>query len=410
MKTGLNCNSECDGKSYKVSICMIVKDDPANLERCIDSLLPIIYHKNDETGKRECELVIVDTGSSDITPNIARKHADKFYVKKWVKWDFSRARNYGIKRASGEKIFVMDADEVLPQECVYGLKYILFSDKVNDPTIFLKIKNYQKKDGSQFTTMMQPRIFKNDCKAIYECSVHNKPRTETPYYFANKITIDHWGYMFEGRPKLQQKKNDRSVPMLMKEIKKDPDNLHAITHLVKHYQTMGQIDEMQKLAERWIELMQKVEFHVGWTSYLEVFVTLVNSYIVKNDTQNMERVKTIAERFSQRLMNMYFIIGEHYSMLKQDEVARVYMEHGLTLAQKPLDPYEMLLTQNTEIIIPKYMNWLACYYFRKGDYDKAGQFVNDGIHSNKSRLPLRWDVFNEDQSRKRLIVEDSNAA
>ncbi len=414
--TGSKATSACDkntGKKTtrkktrpKVSICMIVKNDPLNLERCIDSLLPIIYHKNDLTGARECELIIVDTGSNDITPKIAQKHADKFYVKEFIPWNFSKARNFGIRHATGEKLLIFDADEVLPQESVYKLKTLLFTDDIKQPTIFLKLYNYQRADGSQYTEIMQPRIFRNDGKAIYKSARHNKPRTLTPFYFANELVIDHWGYMFQGREKLQNEKNERTVPWLEKAIKKDPKDLHAITHLVKHYQTMGRMDELKDLAERWIVLMDDVDFHDGWMAYLEVFVLLVNYYITKNDTLNIERVKLKAETYSKRLINMYFIMGEYYSEINREQTARAYMEHGLALASKPLKPHEMLLTQNTRIVLPKIMNWLACYYFRNGKFEKSGEMVSAGIQANDSRLPLRWDVFNEDRSRKRLITNE----
>ena len=172
----------------------------------------------------------------------------------------------------------------------------------------------------------------------------------------------------------------------------------------------GKLEELKELGERWIVLMQNVEFHVGWTAYLEVFVLLTNYYISKNDTQNVERVKKQAEHFSKHLINMYFVIGEYYSKLNRDETARIYMEHGLNLAQQPVEAHELLLTQNTKIIIPKIINWLACYYFRKGDFNRSGELVNAGIQANQSRLLLRWDVFNEAQSAKRLIHGETNAA
>ena len=57
----------------KLSICMIVKNEEANLQRCLDSFLPIIQMKDDKTLKLLTELIIVDTGSTDRTINIAKK-------------------------------------------------------------------------------------------------------------------------------------------------------------------------------------------------------------------------------------------------------------------------------------------------------------------------------------------------
>jgi len=105
----------------KLSICMIVKNEEANLQRCLDSFLPIIQMKDDKTIKPLTELVIVDTGSTDRTINIAKKFTDKVYKKEFIPWDFSKARNYGIRKATGDKIMYMDADEELRHECLYLL-------------------------------------------------------------------------------------------------------------------------------------------------------------------------------------------------------------------------------------------------------------------------------------------------
>ena len=95
----------------KLSICIICKNEEGNLQRCLDSFLPIIQMKNDETLEPLTELIIVDTGSTDRTVNIAKKFTDKVYIKEFTPWNFSEARNYGIKKATGDKILIIDADE-----------------------------------------------------------------------------------------------------------------------------------------------------------------------------------------------------------------------------------------------------------------------------------------------------------
>src|SRR3972149_5087784 len=108
-----------------LSICMIVKNEEVNLERCLDSFLPIIYWKNDETLERLIELIVVDTGSTDRTVNVAKKHTDKIFIQEFIPWDFSAARNFGIKKAKGKKILIVDADEELPQQWVYYSKNLI---------------------------------------------------------------------------------------------------------------------------------------------------------------------------------------------------------------------------------------------------------------------------------------------
>ena len=87
-----------------ISLCMIVKDEEAVLERCLDCF-----------GELADEIVIVDTGSSDRTREIAGKYTSRVYEFPWC-GDFSAARNYGFERATKEYCMWVDADDVMRQE------------------------------------------------------------------------------------------------------------------------------------------------------------------------------------------------------------------------------------------------------------------------------------------------------
>jgi glycosyltransferase involved in cell wall biosynthesis len=87
-----------------ISVCMIVKNEEAVLERCLESLKPIAD-----------ELIIVDTGSSDSTKEIASRYTDKIYDYEWQN-DFAHARNYSFSKATMEYIYTADADEWIDQE------------------------------------------------------------------------------------------------------------------------------------------------------------------------------------------------------------------------------------------------------------------------------------------------------
>ena len=86
------------------SLCMIVKDEEAVLSRCLDSLHDIMD-----------EIIIVDTGSTDKTKEIARKYTDKIFDYKWCN-DFADARNFAASKATGDYIYTADADEYLDAE------------------------------------------------------------------------------------------------------------------------------------------------------------------------------------------------------------------------------------------------------------------------------------------------------
>ena len=87
-----------------VSVCMIVKNEEKVLARCLDSLKGLYE-----------ELIIVDTGSTDSTKEIAAGYTDKIYDFAWT-GSFSDARNFSFSKATMEYIYTADADEILNEE------------------------------------------------------------------------------------------------------------------------------------------------------------------------------------------------------------------------------------------------------------------------------------------------------
>ena len=88
-----------------LSIVMMVKNE----ERYLDKTL---YALNDLRKDIDTELIILDTGSTDNTIEIAKKYTDKVYFEKWND-NFADMRNVSISYASGDWILILDADEKL---------------------------------------------------------------------------------------------------------------------------------------------------------------------------------------------------------------------------------------------------------------------------------------------------------
>ena len=83
---------------------MIVKDEEEVLERCLDSVKDVVD-----------EIIIVDTGSTDKTKEIAYKFTDKVFDFEWIN-DFAAARNYSFSKATMEYCMWLDADDYIREE------------------------------------------------------------------------------------------------------------------------------------------------------------------------------------------------------------------------------------------------------------------------------------------------------
>ena len=87
-----------------VSLCMIVKDEEKVLARCLESVAGFTD-----------EIIIVDTGSTDRTKEIAARFTEHVFSFPWQE-DFAAARNFAFSKGKGDYLFWLDADDVIPEE------------------------------------------------------------------------------------------------------------------------------------------------------------------------------------------------------------------------------------------------------------------------------------------------------
>ncbi|WP_251509540.1 glycosyltransferase [Paenibacillus polysaccharolyticus] len=188
-----------------VSLCMIVKNEQLYLERCLESAKHLVN-----------EIIIVDTGSSDRTIDIAKKYTNNIYSYDWVN-DFSAARNFAIEQAKSDYILIMDADEYF--EANVDLQEDLKKDY--DYYVF-NINNHMKFNRSFIHTAV--RLFRNHIGLKYENRLHehlNILENNSKYSgVISASTIQHVGYMDEEI--LEEKKHKRNLPLMKLEVQENP--------------------------------------------------------------------------------------------------------------------------------------------------------------------------------------------
>ena len=162
-----------------ISLCMIVKNEERILARCLDSLKGLMD-----------EMIIVDTGSTDRTKEIAAAYTDQIFDFAWT-GDFSEARNFAFSKAKMDYIYSADADEVLDaenREAFYRMKQVLLSEieivqmyyanQLSNGTIY----NYDKE--------LRPKLFKRNRTFRWQGAIHEQVGI-TPVIYDSEICIQH---------------------------------------------------------------------------------------------------------------------------------------------------------------------------------------------------------------------------
>lgn len=236
-------------KSASISACMIVKNEEEMLPGCLDSI------RNWVT-----EIIIVDTGSTDGTIKIAESYGARIFNQPW-EGDFSKHRNHSIDQATGDWIFIIDADERVVEEDVSKLLDILNRDEY--PIISINVINEYGSEGrTHHTTTFLPsvRFFKRKLNIRYEGIVHN--RLEFPPHLEiarADAKLRHLGYdLSEEKMRL---KAERTKELLKKQLKANPDDAFA---LFNHAQVLRG-EGTEKLEENGAEIIKSAKRAVELT-------------------------------------------------------------------------------------------------------------------------------------------------
>lgn len=196
----------------RLSACLIVKDEESCIEDCLKSIQGID------------EIVVLDTGSTDKTGDIVRRYTDKYYVDEY-KWndDFAEARNYALKKATGDWILTIDADEQLEKDGVSKCRRAIeIAESNNHKTI-----NFRCISSAFKEEHFQPRLYKNQADIFWKGAIHNYLNISNN----NKSNI----VIYYGYSLAHKKDPDRSLRILLKEVNKNPDSIREKFYLAREY-------------------------------------------------------------------------------------------------------------------------------------------------------------------------------
>jgi len=235
---------------------MIAKNEEKNLANCLNSIKDIID-----------EIMIMDTGSTDKTKEIAKKFNAKIFDFKWID-DFSAARNESLKYVTKDWILVLDADETLDEESKKTIKGLI-KDKETDAFLFLQ-KNYtnnssiagfvneeHKKNGKSYSGWYGSfivRLFRNKKGYKFKGTVHElveqSIEAKNGKIAATNVAIHHYG---NANPEIVKKKRQFYLELCKKKIKQKSDT-SSYYELGVLYKENDKFDDAIKSFKKTVEM------------------------------------------------------------------------------------------------------------------------------------------------------------
>lgn len=223
-----------------ISVCIITKNEAENLDKCLAALKPYPF-----------EIVVVDTGSTDNSKEVAFKYTDKVYDFEWVN-DFSAARNFSISRASHNMIFVLDTDEFVLE---FDLDEVEKLIEQNPKGVgLIKRLDYFEVDGEKrCQNTIVDRIFNRKYyryeRPIHEILVPIGNIKTTSYNLP--ISADHIGYL--GAENKLNEKAMRDIELLIPEIEKNPNEPYYYFQMAQSYLVMRNHEKACEYFEKAIK-------------------------------------------------------------------------------------------------------------------------------------------------------------
>lgn len=316
-------------KPIKLSISMIMKDEEKHIGRCLESVKDIAD-----------EIIIVDTGSTDNSIEIAESYGAKIYNHPWEN-NFSTHRNQAIKYSTGDWLLQIDADEELIGN-KQGLKDTLARINNGYNGVSINLRDVCQESGTQFNAS---RIFRNG-KIKYKRAVHNIPvydgaRKHGSVLFGD-ATIIHHGSHYQISKEESEKKAKRTGNLLLSSLKEDPNDYELLFYLSQLKGTIGDYESAINYAEQYLANKNKCD---GFNN--SVYYSIIRLYMEVNDFEKAN----------------YWLREAHIILPTDLDIAFVTVELGVK-------------TGNGQLLLQGARNYVRQYeIFNKNPESKGGRFI-----------------------------------
>jgi len=250
-----------------LSISMLVSNNRRDtIEKCMESLVPLLKAV-------PTELIIVDTGCTDGSVDIARKYADKVVQFTWCK-DFSAARNAGLFECTGEWFLYLDDDEWF-EDVSELIAFFRGAEKDYCDALWYIQRNYDNFEGTAYSDTYVGRCVKMTPETKFCGKIHEWLEPLPKMIKKVGTYVHHYGYVFKSVED-RQKHLQRNLSLEEAAVRENPDDIRMCCQLVQEYRAGAIEGRAEKLARETLA-RTKYEKTNSFVQYLLVTIPKIYS-------------------------------------------------------------------------------------------------------------------------------------
>ena len=311
----------------KISQCMIVKNEERNIERALSWGKGVV-----------AEQIVVDTGSTDRTVEIAERMGAKVYHFEWID-DFAAAKNFAISKAKYEWIALLDADEYFSEEDARKVLFYVrqLQDKRYDAILSAWV--HLTDEGKVVAVGTQSRVFRNAKGLRYVGRIHeyitSVDGSDFRFVDATKeLSIYHTGYGEIGHQ--NKVSSGRNLRIILKELEEHPDSHRMLGYLGDEYYSANDLEKAEEAFRKSISLMPDTVETIDPIRTAMTFTKLMEILYAHMDTteDNFMEIYNKAIRRLPEEGDFDFYAGKYFSRHGNYQAAERHLKRALSQLEK----------------------------------------------------------------------------
>lgn len=365
-----------DPESRKtLSLCMIVKNEEQFLRQCLESVKEIVD-----------DIVIVDTGSTDGTLEIAEEYGANIQHFEW-NGSFSDARNEALKYATSDWVLILDADETVSPDSLHNIRELMAVPQTQLTGFQLKIRNFNQMDNDvDVVEHYTLRLFPNTPLLHFTGVIHEQVQPVDPDVVFDRLAspdvlLLHYGYT--GQIMTERDKQHRNLELIERSIKEEPDSPFHYFNLALTLRVTHRDEEALEAFKKAVELAEKLEHMPTYMSANYSYMASI--YISMDNYTEAEELCKNAPEMCHSNPDFWVNYGTIYNGLGQYDKAIEMFKKAMAMRSKP---FTSLVADRASTTWKPYAGIGNSYLLNK-DLDMASFYFRRALKENPKNRDIQ---------------------